>query len=132
MKNVKRFSIVVFVSILIVLSTFAYSALATSFSITSNVRFRVLADIRVTSSKISSSTPATNGAVIAYESRFNIDSVSNGFTLPNTNSRISYDITVENYGDIDQVIYEMTKTSGNSGLFYTITGYDDKEIIPIV
>ena len=105
-KNKSRLVMVIMIA-LVLAATLAYSALATSFSITSNVTFRVLSDIRVTSSKISDTVPAGGGAVMAYESRFNIDSVSNGFKLPNANSSISYKVKVENFGDIDQTIYNI-------------------------
>ena len=129
MKNISRKTVVLLSLIFIFVSTFVYSALAISFSITSNVTFRVLSDIRVTSSKISDTVPAGGGAVMAYESRFNIDSVSNGFKLPNANSSISYKVKVENFGDIDQTIYSIKTTSNNQGLNVSITSYEVRDII---
>ena len=58
MKNISKKNVVSL--ILIFVSSFAYSALAISFYITSNVTFRVLSDIRVTSSKFRKKTNALN------------------------------------------------------------------------
>ena len=96
---------------LFIFNTVAYSGLATKLAITSEAMFRPNVDIRITDIKLYS---ATNGAVESYSPKYNVDSTTTGFTLPNANSEITYKVTVTNYGNIRQTIYEFIKNSVNS------------------
>ena len=126
MKNISKKTLLIVMMLLITITTFAYSALATSLAITSNVSFRVLADIRVTKIKLQE---AKNSATVSYESKYNIDSITSGFILPNTDSSITYKVTVENNGDIDETIYALTNTSNNKGLKAELIDYEVKDVI---
>ncbi len=97
--------------ILFVFNTVAYSGLATKLAITSEAKFRPITDIRVTDIKLNS---ATNGAVESYSPKFNVDTTTTGFVLPNVNSTITYKVKVTNYGNVNQTIYNFIKNSINS------------------
>ena len=97
--------------ILFVFNTLAYSGLATKLAITSEAMFRPITDIRVTDIKLDS---ATNGAVESYSPKFNVDTTTTGFVLPNVNSTITYKVKVTNYGNVNQTIYNFIKNSINS------------------
>ena len=97
--------------ILFVFNTVAYSGLATKLAITSEAKFRPITDIRVTDIKLDS---ATNGAVESYSPKFNVDTTTTGFVLPNANSTITYKVKVTNYGNVNQTIYNFIKNSINS------------------
>ena len=97
--------------ILFVFNTVAYSGLATKLAITSEAKFRPITDIRVTDIKLES---ATNGAVESYSPKFNVDTTTTGFVLPNVNSTITYKVKVTNYGNVNQTIYNFIKNSINS------------------
>jgi len=114
--------------ILVCLTTFAYSALSTSLAITSEVKFRPLADIRINSIGLNG---ATGGATIQYESEYSRNTISNGFVLPSANSSISYTVHIDNSGDLDYSIYDvLTTSSNNQGLIVNISGYNMRDIIP--
>ena len=121
----KKFLLVV-LFFLVLISTVGYSALATSLSITSDIIIRPITDIRVTGIRLHE---VKNNGKIEYESKYTVDRITNGFSLPNTSSEITYKVTVENFGNIDQTIYGISTTSNNPNLTYTITGYEEKEII---
>ena len=92
---------------LFLFNTIAYSGLATKLAITSEAMFRPRLDIRVTDIKLKS---ATNGAVESYSPKYNVDSTTTGFTLPTTEAKITYTITVTNNGNVRQTIYNFIKS----------------------
>ena len=112
--------------ILVFMSSIAYSALSTSLSISSEVRFRVLADIRINGVSLNSA----NNSTIAYESEYSKNTVSNGFTLPSQGSSISYTVHIDNAGDVDYSIYDIFKTSSDNGLNVSVSGYNMRDVIP--
>ena len=115
-------------SILLTLVTsIAFSALSTSLAITSEVRFRFIADIRINSVSFVS---ASNGAQIGYESDFSKNTVSNGFILPNSGSSISYKVHVDNSGDVDYSIYNILRQSSDNGVNVVVSGYNVQDVIP--
>ena len=93
----KRF-IAILSFVLIMLTTFAYSALATNLSITGEANFRTPADIRVTSIAIEEAA----GAVSEY-AHFKKDTITTGFTLDNTSSSMSYNVTITKDGQSQTV-----------------------------
>ena len=96
---------------LFLFNTIAYSGLATKLAITSEAMFRPRLDIRVTDIKLKS---ATNGAVESYSPKYNVDSTTTGFTLPTTEAKITYTITVTNNGNVRQTIYNFIKNAVDS------------------
>ena len=111
---------------LVLMTSIAFSALSTSLAITSEVKFRPLADIRVNSIELNNAA----GGQLAYESDFSKNTVSNGFTLPTSGSSISYRVHIDNSGDVDYSIYDILKTSSDNGLNVTVSGYNVTDVIP--
>ena len=123
-----RKKVLLLLSVLLVfMTTTAFSALSQSLTITSEVRFRVLVDIRVNGVALNS---ATNGATIGYESDYSKNTVSNGFVLPNSDSSISYTVHIDNNGSVDYAIYDILKNSSDNGLQVAVSGYNIGDVIP--
>ncbi|MBR3116295.1 MAG: InlB B-repeat-containing protein [Bacilli bacterium] len=119
-----------FLFLSIFIYTVAYSGLATELSITSNVKFRPIVDIRIENIQLYGEP--TGGAMIKYEPNlwepdWNVAQTITGFTLPNSDSSITYQVTVKNYGDVDQCIY--STSMDDQTVNYQITGYTIKDII---
>ena len=116
--------------VLILLNTFAYSALATNLSITGEAVMRAVSDIRVTNIAFDS---AENDATLYYESKYTKDTITNGFILPNANSSISYNVTIKNNGTIDQAIYDLqTVSSSNNDMIILIDNKPINEALPMI
>ena len=96
--------------LLILLTTVAYSGLATSLAITGEATFRAVSDIRVTDISFNNAQDATQ----AYSSTHTKDTITSGFVLSNQESEISYNVTITNNGDIDQAIYDLQILSSNN------------------
>ena len=128
MQRKQKSLIAVLTFVLIMLTTYAYSALATNLSITGEANFRVPADIRVTNILMSEQT----GSTLEYEPKFTKDTITTGFTLSNTSSNISYSVTIKNNGLQDYAIYDfITQSSNNSGLIILIDGKQINQTLPI-
>ena len=129
MQRKQKSLIAILTFVLIMLTTYAYSALATNLSITGEANFRVPADIRVTNILMSEQT----GSTLEYEPKFTKDTITTGFTLSNTSSNISYSVTIKNNGLQDYAIYDfVTQSSNNSGLIILIDGKQINQALPIV
>lgn len=117
-----------FLIISLLFTTIAYSGLSTMLAITSEAVFRPYADIRITNIALKE---VTNGSIENYSPLYSKDTTTTGFTLPDQTSSITYSVTVENNGDIDQTIYDIgIDTSNNSNVSYEILGeYKLKDII---
>ena len=103
--------LIAFITVFLLLfTTFAYSALSTSLTITANAKFRVLANIRVDDIGLKS----TNNSLISYDSEYTKNTISSGFKLTSTSSSIDYNVVVNNNGNIDQVIYQISTVSSNN------------------
>ena len=113
--------------LLVFVSSMAFSALYQSLTITSEVQFRVLADIRVNGVSL---TSTSGGAEIAYDSEYSKNTASNGFVLPTQGSSISYTVRIENSGGVDYAIYDMSRTTSDNGLQVTVSGYNLGDPIP--
>ena len=83
----------------ILFTTVAYSSLMTNISITSEVTIRAQSDIRITDIELYSSEES----IISYESKYSKNTTTNGFVLSNTNSSISYSVTITNNGEIEKI-----------------------------
>ena len=68
--------------ILVVLTTIAYSGLATSMAITGEANIRALSDIRVTDIELDN---AENNAVEEYAPKYTKNTITNGIKLPSSN-----------------------------------------------
>ena len=116
----------IFGMFLVLTTTYAYSALATSLAITSEVKMRPLSDIRVNGIVINSAS----GATMQYESEYSKNSISSGFILPSSSSSISYRVHIDNTGDVDYSIYSILSDTASTGLNVGISGYNLKDVIP--
>ena len=116
--NNSRNKFIAFLTVFLVLfTTFAYSALSTSLTITSNARFKVMANVRVDDIGLQS----TNNSLISYDSEYTKNTISSGFKLTSTSSSINYNVVISNTGNIDQVIYQInTISSNNDGIIIYI------------
>ena len=129
MQNKQKCLITILTFVLIMLTTFAYSSLATNLAITGEAMFRTPADIRVTNISLDEANGATN----EYEPRFTKDTITSGFTLNSTTSSISYTVRITNSGLRDQAIYNLiTQSSNNSGLSILIDGVPINQALPII
>ena len=120
---------IIFLSfILVLITTVAYSALSTQLAIISDVKFRVLADIRVTDIDYTS----TSGGTLEYASEYTKNSITSGFTLPSAGSSISYTVTVTTSGNVNYAIYGMnTESTNNPNIKVLIDGQEVTDILPI-
>lgn len=111
----------------IITTTIAYSGLSTNLAITSEASFRSISDIRITNIELQKSN---DGAIEQYKSMYTKDTTTTGIKLPNANSKITYKITVENRGEVDQTIYKiLTESTNDINVKYEISEYNEKEII---
>ena len=116
-------------TILIMLTTFAYSALATNLGITGEANFRTPADIRVTGINMTGHSDST----LSYEPTYKKDTITTGFNLASTSSTITYTVTITNNGLQDYAIYDLiTQSSNNSGLSILIDGKEVNQALPMI
>ena len=115
--------------ILVILTTIAYSGLATNLAITGEATIRAVSDIRVTNIELDG---AEGGAVEQYAPKHTKNKITTGFILPNNNSTISYTIEIKNKGDIDQAIYGLSTVSNNNGLHILINGEEINTALPLI
>lgn len=127
----RRKSLITFLTfVLIILTTFTYSALSTRFQVITDVVFRVDADIRITDILLDSTS---NGGLISFDSNYTKNTITSGFKLPNLNSTISYNVTITNKGNIDQAIYNITTiSSSNNNIYYLIDDKPINEALPMI
>ena len=123
----KKVLILLFLFISLIMATVAYTGLSTELAITSSVKFRPIVNIRVTDIIL---TGRTGDAIIQYEPDYDVSKTVQGFKLPDSSS-LTYKVTVTNYGNIRECIYDITSTDPSIG--FTVSGYDlenKQEIMP--
>ena len=127
----RRKSLITFLTfVLIIFTTFTYSALSTRFQIITDVVIRVDADIRITDISLDSTS---NGGLISFDSNYTKNTITSGFKLPNLNSTISYNVTITNKGNIDQAIYNITTiSSSNNNIYYLVDDKPINEALPLI
>ncbi len=102
----------------VILLSIGYSAFGTNLNITGiTAEVRIEADIRVTGIAVES---YTNDAVSTYED-YNVSNISMGANLPNSNSSITYKISVTNFGNAEMGILAINNLPSN--LEYELSGY---------
>ena len=114
----KRIFILLFLFVSIVFATIAYAGLSTELAITSSAKFRPITKIRVSNVVLNG---RTGDAVVQYEPEYDINQSTQGFVLPDSSS-LTYKVTVTNYGQTKQVIYDIT--NNNNTVDVSISGYD--------
>ena len=118
-KNKIIFLVPIFICIIVIFLTIGFSAYQTGLDVNSiGAIVRVEKNIRINGVTVSGST---NGAISSYE-EYNESSIMSSIDLPNSNSTISFDVTVTNIGNIEMGISEIIGLPDN--LDYTITGYN--------
>lgn len=127
----RRKSLITFLTfVLIILTTFSYSALSTRFQVIIDVQFRADANIRITDILLDSTS---NGGLISFDSNYTKNTITSGFKLPNLNSTVSYNVTITNKGNIDQAIYNITTiSSSNNNIYYLIDDKPINEVLPMI
>ena len=115
--------------ILIVLSSVAYSGLATSLAITGEANIRAVTDIRITDIQMTSVSGST---LEQYSSKYTKNTTTTGFLLYNTTDSITYTITIANKGDSDQALYGLNTVSNNNGMHVLINGEEINDELPII
>ncbi|MBR3146258.1 MAG: hypothetical protein IKF47_03230 [Bacilli bacterium] len=112
----RKYMLLLISVLLTFVTSVAYSALSTSLAISSEVKFRPLADIRINEIALA----GASGGQLAYESVFSKNTVSTGFTLPTPGASISYRVRVDNSGDVDYSRY-WAGGGGGSGYIGGVT-----------
>jgi len=105
-------------------TTIAYSSLSVSLDIKGKGNVRAPASIRVTEIKLLDS----NEAQELYNPTYTKDSVGLGFKLNNSNSYITYAVTIKNNSDIPMEISKITE-SVNNNIKYKLINYNLYDLI---
>ena len=115
--NIRNIPIVV--AIIVVLLSVGYSAFGTSLNISDiAVNVRVEADIRLTGISVDS---YTSNAVSSYEN-YNVSNISTNINLPNSDSTITYKVSVTNFGNAEMGIFAINNLPSN--LEYELIDYN--------
>ncbi len=112
--------------LLICFITIVSSAYDQKMLITGKAYARVDEIIRVVDLKMLS---VQNGAFETYNSRYGKDSVNMFVTLPQADSTITYEVTIENKSDKIYVISEINDEIENQNIQYTLDDYQLGEVI---
>lgn len=116
-KKVFLFSLILVVFSIVFLS-YGYAALNTSFSISGDAYVRVDADIRITGL---SRVESVSGAYETYNGKYSKDSTSMFVTLPNSDSTLTYEVSVTNKSSSYYILTEIVPLSyTNSNIAYEI------------
>jgi len=123
-KFVNVYTLSLVISFLVISISVAYAAFGKNINVTGTIaNVRKEADMRVTGLSVSSSE---NGGLSTYED-YNISSLSMGVNLPNSNSTVTYKVSITNLGE---PVMGIKSISGiPSGLTYTLTDYTLKNKI---
>ena len=100
-------------------TTIAYSSLSVTLDIKGKANVRAPATIRVTEIKLLDS----NDAQELYNPSYTKNSTAVGFKLNNSNSYVTYAVTIKNSSDIPMEISKITE-SVNNNIKYEITNYN--------
>ena len=114
----KKAVIFLFLFVSILFLSIAYAGLSTELAITSSVKFRPITNIRVDNIILNG---RTGDAVVQYEPDFDVSKTTQGFVLPDSSS-LTYKVTIKNYGQTNEVIYDIT--GNNPEISFSVSGYD--------
>lgn len=114
--------LVVFISLSILFMSIGYAALNTELSISGETYVRVKEEIRITDIKMVS---AESGAYETYNSKYSKDTTSMFVTMLNSNSTITYEVTIENKSAQQYKLKDILEESTtNSNITYQINGVE--------
>lgn len=128
MKKTKVTNLKLLIGVLVVVSfiSISYAAFNTNMFIDGNAIVQANLGIRITNIKLLN---ATNEAYETYNSKYSKDSITNGVVLPNNDSTISYNVTVDNKDNQKYVIKNIyVESSSNENISFE-TNYSKNEII---
>lgn len=122
-----RITFLVFLIALFYLSLASgYALLSKSFSVSTDVAIRPNRDIRI----VDVEGPILSGG--AYETknyRFSHDLLDITATLPNSDSKIQYKLTIKNSSGVNKAIKSVTDTFSSPGFSYEFTNFDIDDVI---
>ena len=108
----------IFVLLPILLITVTYASFSEEVVIDGEAVLRVEENIRITDIKV---LEQTNGAYETYNNKYHKERTSMFITLPNTNSTITYQVTITNNSNIRYDVNKITiENYGNSSIKYNI------------
>lgn len=123
MKKINKLLLILTLFILILLSV-GYSSYSSVMSINDLTAFiRINKDIRITRLSVESS----NSGGVSYYEDYNVSSISSNLYLPNSNSSVTFKITITNIDGPEMGIYSISGLPEN--LDYTISNYILKDKI---
>lgn len=116
------------VVIAIIFTSYGYAALNTELSISGEAYVRVETDIRVTNIKILSSE---NKGYETYNNKYTKDTTSTFVTLPDSNSKLTYEIEITNDSNSRYYLSDILENSySNKNIKYEIQDISVGDIIP--
>lgn len=116
------------VVIAIIFTSYGYAALNTELSISGEAYVRVETDIRVTDIKILSSE---NKGYETYNNKYTKDTTSTFVTLPDSNSKLTYEIEITNDSNSRYYLSDILENSySNKNIKYEIQDISVGDIIP--
>ena len=123
MKKIIKF-IPFFVLLLVLALSIGFSAFHSELLVSDiGAEVRIEADIRVTN--VYSSNPVNNGTSNWEE--YNVNNITSSLNLPNSNSTITYNVTITNFGNAEMGILSISGLPSN--LTYSISGYTMKDTL---
>lgn len=128
MKKRKVTNLKLLIGVLVVVSfiSISYAAFNTDMFIGGNAIVQANLGIRITNIKLLN---ATNGSYETYNSKYSKDTITNGIVLPNNDSTISYNVTVNNKDNQKYVIKNIYVDSSSNENISFETNYSKNEII---
>lgn len=116
------------VVIAIIFTSYGYAALNTELSISGEAYVRVETDIRVTNIKVLSSE---NKGYETYNNKYTKDTTSTFVTLPDSNSKLTYEIEITNDSNSVYYLSDILENSySNKNIKYEIQDISVGDIIP--
>ena len=103
-----------------------YSTLNTELSVSGDAKVQVDNDLRITSVKLRNQL---NGAYEEYNYDYSIDTTSFYLNLPNINSSITYEITIENDSPYKFKLSNIEREGNSNNIVYTISNLVGNEVI---
>lgn len=99
--------------IFLVVVTIGFSAFYSSLYINdANMKVRIQQDIRITNNTISN---LSSGAISEYE-EYNVNNITGFVSLPNSDSTVTYEVEVTNFGNVKEGIYSISEIYKLGGL----------------
>lgn len=128
-KDRKKYSVLIIPILFLIISflSIGYSALNQDLIVSGNLTYRADANIRITGISLKSTT---SGGIELYSPNYKVNTIITGVKLPNINSTVSYDVTVENFSSIPKAIEEIKQqATSNENIEFIVSNYTIKDCI---